>query len=203
MTSCPRGRSAVSQSPACEPTNSLSVTSTVQVTLGRSFGRRPYTSRDMSSTISGRRCFHHISGVVTFWPFFRVSASGRFGYGFAVGLVVIGVVGVAFVAARPGAKGFDAELVHHVLMILLRSECDGRGGGTCLRDGECSWETEDGDENGEGAKAAKQLGSEHDISRELDLLLTQTKNILVHFPQIIPQKPSFRQARHGNRRVTY
>ena len=68
----------------CAPTISRTVFSTVHVTEGTSFGTRPMTSRSKSSTISGRRCFHHISGVVTLSPFFSVSASGRFGNGLAL-----------------------------------------------------------------------------------------------------------------------
>ena len=61
----------------------LTVLVTVQVTFGTFLGTRPRTSRSKSSTISGRRCFHHISAVVTFLPFFRVKTSGRFGKGLA------------------------------------------------------------------------------------------------------------------------
>src|SRR6185437_9718849 len=39
-----------------------------QITFGAFFVTRPITSRSKSSTIAGRRCFHHISGVVTFFP---------------------------------------------------------------------------------------------------------------------------------------
>ena len=67
----------------CAPTISRTVFATVHVTDGTFFGTRPITSRSKSSTISGRRCFHHISGVVTFSPFFSVSTSGRFGNGLA------------------------------------------------------------------------------------------------------------------------
>ncbi len=56
---------------------------TAQVTLGTLGGMRPTTSRSKSSTISGRRCFHHCSADVTFCPFFNVSASGRSPYRFA------------------------------------------------------------------------------------------------------------------------
>src|SRR5262245_42150 len=49
------------------------------VTLGTFWGTRPMTSRSKSSTISGRRLFHHVSGLVTFFPFRNVSASGRSG----------------------------------------------------------------------------------------------------------------------------
>src|SRR4051812_13102438 len=38
---------------------------TSHVTLGTSLGTRPYTSASKYSTISGRRSFHQISGVVT------------------------------------------------------------------------------------------------------------------------------------------
>jgi hypothetical protein len=68
------------------PTTGLSPTTpsvtwftTVQVTFGTSFGTRPKTSRSKSSTISGRRSFHHASGVATFPPFFNVRGSGRSG----------------------------------------------------------------------------------------------------------------------------
>ena len=56
---------------------------TLQCTLGTSFGTRPIISRLKSSTISGRRCFHQISAVVTFSPFFNTSGSGRSGTGLA------------------------------------------------------------------------------------------------------------------------
>ena len=70
------------------PTNCFSMTGktpvfesvvvlTVQVTLGTFGGMRPSTSRSKSSTISGRRWFHHCSADVTFCPLFNVSASGR------------------------------------------------------------------------------------------------------------------------------
>ena len=39
---------------------------TVQVTFGTLAGTQPTTSRSKSSTISGRRRFHHISAVLTF-----------------------------------------------------------------------------------------------------------------------------------------
>src|SRR4029079_1626751 len=55
------------------------VSATVQVTLGTFGGIRPMTSRSKSSTISGRRCFHHASAVFTRWPFFSASGSGRLG----------------------------------------------------------------------------------------------------------------------------
>ncbi len=66
------------------PTVVFAVSVTVHVTLGTFFGTRPITSRSKSSTISGRRCFHHIFALVTFLPFFSVNASGRFGKGFAL-----------------------------------------------------------------------------------------------------------------------
>src|SRR5437879_8769493 len=56
---------------------------TAQVTLRALGGMRPTTSRSKSSTISGRRRFHHCSADVTFCPLFNVSASGRSPYGFA------------------------------------------------------------------------------------------------------------------------
>src|SRR5207248_8826064 len=68
---------------AVRPTSSRSLLCTLQVTVGMSRGSRPYTSRSMSSTISGRRSVHHCSAVVTGLPFLRVRTSGRTGYGFA------------------------------------------------------------------------------------------------------------------------
>lgn len=57
---------------------------TSQVIAGMCFGVRPYTSRSKSSRISGRRCFHRLSAVVTRWPFFNLSGSGRTGKGLAL-----------------------------------------------------------------------------------------------------------------------
>src|SRR5271170_1231832 len=56
---------------------------TSQRTLGVFAGMRPKISRLKSSTISGRRWVHHILAVVTRLPLFRMSGSGRLGYGFA------------------------------------------------------------------------------------------------------------------------
>src|SRR5580704_8894526 len=39
--------------------------------------------------------------------------------GIGLGLVVIGVVGRFLIAARTRAEGLDAELIHHVLMVLF------------------------------------------------------------------------------------
>ncbi len=65
-------------------TRSVACVTTVHVTFGTFFGTRPKTSRSKSSTISGRRTFHHCSAVVTFWPFFVTSGSGRSGKGLAL-----------------------------------------------------------------------------------------------------------------------
>src|SRR6516164_10483474 len=67
------------------PTLNCSVRLTRHATFGTFRGTRPSTSRSKSSTISGRRSFHHVSALVTFLPFSSVSASGRFAYGFASG----------------------------------------------------------------------------------------------------------------------
>ncbi|MEI9903368.1 MAG: hypothetical protein WDN06_04875 [Asticcacaulis sp.] len=107
-------------------TYSVSEASAVHVTFGVSAGTRPYISRSRPSTISGRRCCHHWSAVVTFPPFFRVRISGQSGYGLAPGLVGIGVVGRLFIAAGTRAQALDMQLVHHVLMILLGGEGDRR-----------------------------------------------------------------------------
>ena len=48
-------------------------------TAGTPAGTRPNTSRSKSSTISGRRCFHQTSAVVTLRPFFNVRGLGRSG----------------------------------------------------------------------------------------------------------------------------
>jgi hypothetical protein len=72
------------------PTNCFAITGTPATcvltvcfnshfTAGTLAGTRPITSRSKSSTISGRRCFHHASAVVTLRPFFNVSGSGRSG----------------------------------------------------------------------------------------------------------------------------
>jgi hypothetical protein len=60
------------------PKFSSTVPFTSQVTLGMFFGRRPYTSRSNSSTISARRAFH-CAADVTFVPLFITSGSGNFG----------------------------------------------------------------------------------------------------------------------------
>src|SRR5262245_33573947 len=46
---------------------------TDQATLGTLRGTRPITSRSNASTICGRRSFHHVSAVVTFFPFSSVN----------------------------------------------------------------------------------------------------------------------------------
>src|SRR5690606_34634513 len=61
------------------PTRSLSTISTFQVTLGTFSGTRPYTSRSNTSTIPGLRVFHHIPGVVTFFPLLVTNISGNSG----------------------------------------------------------------------------------------------------------------------------
>src|SRR4249919_3055980 len=65
------------------PTWNCSVRLTRHATVGTVRGTRPSTSRSKSSTISGRRCFHHASALVTFLPFLSVSGSGSSGYGLA------------------------------------------------------------------------------------------------------------------------
>ena len=120
--SCRPCRSAPCRRPARPPTVKFSVRFTTHVTFGTFFGTRPRTSRSKSSTISGRRCFHHAAALVTLRPFFSVRTSGRFGIRVRERLVVVGVIGRGLVAARPGPQGRDAELLLHVLVI---------GGGCC------------------------------------------------------------------------
>src|ERR1017187_6174279 len=67
-----------------EPTVASTVFVTVHVTFGTSLGTRPTTSRSKSSTISGRRCSHHIPGEVTFTPFLSTSTVGKLANGLAL-----------------------------------------------------------------------------------------------------------------------
>ena len=108
-----------------EPTVAFTVLVTVHVTFGTFLGTRPSTSRSKSSTISGRRCFHHIAGVVTFLPFFSVRTSGRIRIRIGRGLVVIGMIGRGLVAAGARTERLDAELIHHVLTVLGRGPISG------------------------------------------------------------------------------
>src|SRR6266542_4911821 len=78
LSTCPRSCFPIT---GCEPTIASADLVTSQVTFGAVFGTRPTTSLSKSSTISGRRWFHHCAFVVTFLPFFRVRTSGRSGYG--------------------------------------------------------------------------------------------------------------------------
>ena len=66
------------------PTVVLMVSVTSHVTFGTLAGMRPTTSRSKSSAISGRRCFHQLSAVVTLAPFFKVRTSGQSGKGLAL-----------------------------------------------------------------------------------------------------------------------
>ncbi len=54
---------------------------------------------------------------------------GEIGPGVGLRLVVVGVVGGFFIAAGTGTQRLDAELVHHVLVILVSGEGDRRGCG--------------------------------------------------------------------------
>jgi len=71
----------------------------LQVTPGTSGGIRPRTSLSKSSIISGRRRFHHISGDVTFSPFFQRQRFGQIRKRIRKGFVVIGMVRVFFIPA--------------------------------------------------------------------------------------------------------
>ena len=73
LSACPMSSLAMT---GYGPTVSFTVLVTVHVILGAFGGTRPSTSRSKSSTISGRRCFHHISGVVTGRPSFSLRISG-------------------------------------------------------------------------------------------------------------------------------
>ncbi len=59
------------------------VLNTSHVTLGVTFGVRPYTSRSNISRSSARRWLFHIAADVTRRPSFIRSGSGNFGYGLA------------------------------------------------------------------------------------------------------------------------
>src|SRR5579883_3370277 len=76
LSTCPANCFVIA---AKSPLLVLDVLVTSQRTDGTFPGTRPYTSRSKSSTISGRLWFHHISGVVTRFPFFRTNGSGKFG----------------------------------------------------------------------------------------------------------------------------
>ena len=52
---------------------------------------------------------------------------GQIGPGVGLRLVVICVVGSFRISAGAGAQGLDAELVHHILMVLIGGEGDRRG----------------------------------------------------------------------------
>ena len=129
---------------------------TVHVTFGTFFGTRPSTSRSKSSTISGRRCFHHTSALRDLaCRSSSVSTSGRFGIRIGQRLVVVGVVGRRLVAARPGPQALDPELLHHLPMIFLgRLRGFSRGRGLWRRRGRCGA----GGCAGGGPAAAKDSG---------------------------------------------
>ena len=93
---------------------------TAQVTLGTLGGTRPSTSRSKSSTISGRRCCHHCSADVTFLPVFQRERVGQIPERIGLRLIVVGVIGSFLISARPWTKRLDAQLIHHVLMVLFR-----------------------------------------------------------------------------------
>ena len=90
---------------------------TVHVTFGTLRGTRPSTSRSNSSTISGRRCFHHASAVVTLRAVLQGEDFRKIGIGIRRRLVVVRLVGRTRVAARTGPQLADPELRHHVLMV--------------------------------------------------------------------------------------
>ena len=77
-------RSCLAMTALLPTTRSVACVTTVHVTFGTFFGTRPKTSRSKSSTISGRRTFHHCAAVVTFWPSFVTSGSGKSGKGLAL-----------------------------------------------------------------------------------------------------------------------
>ena len=56
---------------------------------------------------------------------------GEIGIWVGLRLVVVGVVGSFGISAGTGAEGFDAELGHHVLMVLIGGEGDGGSGRLC------------------------------------------------------------------------
>ena len=56
----------------------------------------------------------------------KLERVGEIGIDIGLRLIVIGVVGGFFIAARAGAQPLDAELVHHVPMVLVRGEGDRR-----------------------------------------------------------------------------
>ena len=58
---------------------------------------------------------------------------GNIGIGIGLRFVVVGVVRSIFVAAPTRAKRLDAELIHHVLVILVGGEGDRGATGVCAR----------------------------------------------------------------------
>ena len=88
-----------------------------------------FRSRDLGAVVQGERI-------------------GKDGIGIGLGFVVVGVVGSVLVAAGAGAQRLDAELVHHVLVILIGGECDRIAGSLRLKRGRGGEKT--GDDTGEG-----------------------------------------------------
>ena len=76
LSTCPISCFAITGTPAIDV---VTVCFSSHFTAGTMRGTRPKTSRSNSSTISGRRCFHHVSALATVRPFFSVSGSGRSG----------------------------------------------------------------------------------------------------------------------------
>ena len=101
------------------PTMPSTCFATVQVTSGTCPGTRPNISRSKSSTISGRRTFHHPPGVVTRCPFFDVSGSGKLGKRACLRFVHVCVVGGLLISTRTWSEHRDPELVEHLLMVVL------------------------------------------------------------------------------------
>jgi hypothetical protein len=66
----------------------------------------------------GAALFGPLRGRGDLFPVLQGEDVGQIGIGVGGGLVVVGVVGRGFGAAGAGAEGLDAELIHHVLVVI-------------------------------------------------------------------------------------
>src|SRR5689334_9595980 len=84
------------------PTTVSVTLTTCQFTAGIFAGTRPYISLSKSSTISRRLFFHHVSALVTFFPFFNNNGSGKDVYAVAFDSSALAAFGACGLPEGPG-----------------------------------------------------------------------------------------------------
>jgi len=106
---------------------------------------------------------------------------GQVWVGIRRGLLVVGVVGSALVAARPGPQGLDAELLHHVLVVVGRSPILGVDDALRVQ----------GSQEGDGRKRASQSRRVHHALHEITFSSTcqQTQGRRLQTRSRTPSEP--------------